>query len=183
MGGTETVPDNGSRRLVVLHVEQVGAHAGDTQPNARTTTASTPACRSQYCPCRMRRLPLSLSRIATKRFYSRRGFVKFNYRRGWAGRRLRCGAASRSCVLRDAPSRALLRMRQVFHGIKKVPHPEGAAQRPSRRTHRACPAQFQFFHGLLRRDDEDGGWQITSDGEHKRTGCIRSNSKGGKRQL
>src|SRR5438876_7876158 len=30
---------------------------------------------------------------------------------------------------------ALLRMRQVFDGIKKIPHPEEAAKRPSRRTH------------------------------------------------
>jgi len=38
------------------------------------------------------------------------------------------------CVLRDAPP-ALLSMREAFDGIKKSPHPEEAATRPSRRTH------------------------------------------------
>jgi hypothetical protein len=36
--------------------------------------------------------------------------------------------------------RAFLSMREVFDGIKKIPHPEEAAKRPSRRTHRADPA-------------------------------------------
>src|SRR5438132_1268986 len=31
--------------------------------------------------------------------------------------------------------RALLSMRKTFDGIKKAPHPEEAAKRPSRRTH------------------------------------------------
>ena len=60
------------------------------------------------------------------------------------------------CITAARPSRralqALLRMRYVFDGIKKIPHPEEAVERPSRRTHRACPAQFQFFHRLGGRD-------------------------------
>src|SRR3981189_3508352 len=36
--------------------------------------------------------------------------------------------------------RALLSMRDTIDGIKKIPHPEEAAKRPSRRTHRADPA-------------------------------------------
>ncbi len=36
----------------------------------------------------------------------------------------------------------------VFDGIKRTPHPEEAAERPSRRTHRARPVQFQFPHPL-----------------------------------
>src|SRR5713101_9528452 len=43
---------------------------------------------------------------------------------------------------------ALLSMREGFDDIKKIPHPEEAAKRLSRRTHRADPAQFQFFHTL-----------------------------------
>src|SRR6266404_7219082 len=61
------------------------------------------------------------------------------------------------CIAAVRPSRcalqALLRMRYIFDGIKKIPHPEEAAERPSRRTHRVCPAQFQFFHRLLRGGD------------------------------
>jgi hypothetical protein len=45
-------------------------------------------------------------------------------------------------------------MRYVFDGIKKTPHSEEAAQRLSRRTHRADPADLKFFHTLFRRDDE-----------------------------
>jgi phospholipid/cholesterol/gamma-HCH transport system substrate-binding protein len=40
-------------------------------------------------------------------------------------------------------------MREVVDGIKKLSHPEEAAQRLSRRTHRAGP----FFHALLRGND------------------------------
>jgi hypothetical protein len=43
-------------------------------------------------------------------------------------------------MLRDAPSRALLSMREVFDGINGIPHSEEAAQRLSRRTHSADPA-------------------------------------------
>jgi hypothetical protein len=46
--------------------------------------------------------------------------------------------ASASRVLRDAPS-ALLSMTDIVHGINEVRHPEEAAKRPSRRTHRADP--------------------------------------------
>src|SRR5437763_4625546 len=48
-------------------------------------------------------------------------------------------AALRWCVLRDAPSGVLLRMTEASDGIKKIRHPEEAAERPSRRTHRAPP--------------------------------------------
>src|SRR6266446_8478436 len=55
------------------------------------------------------------------------------------------------CIAAVRPSRcalqALLRMRYIFDGIKKIPHPEEAAERPSRRTHRVCPAQFQRVEG------------------------------------
>src|SRR5207302_10407136 len=45
-----------------------------------------------------------------------------------------------SCVLRDAPSRALLSMRYIIDRTnKKYPHPEEAAKRPSRRTHSGTP--------------------------------------------
>src|SRR5207245_5916426 len=43
-------------------------------------------------------------------------------------------------MLRDAPSRALLSMREVFDVINGIPHSEEAAQRLSRRTHSADPA-------------------------------------------
>src|SRR5713101_965028 len=39
-------------------------------------------------------------------------------------------------------------MRYVVDGIGKVPHPEEAVKRPSRRTHGAHPADCQFFHTL-----------------------------------
>ena len=43
-------------------------------------------------------------------------------------------------MLRDAPSRALLSMREVFDVINGIPHSEEATQRLSRRTHSADPA-------------------------------------------
>jgi hypothetical protein len=46
--------------------------------------------------------------------------------------------ASASRVLRDAPS-TLLSMTDIVHGINEVRHPEEAAKRPSRRTHRTDP--------------------------------------------
>src|SRR5713226_4135319 len=56
-------------------------------------------------------------------------------------------AAWRSYVLRDGRL-GLLRTRQVFDGIKRIPHPEEAAKQLSRRTHRTDPADLQFFHTL-----------------------------------
>src|SRR5713101_8967784 len=44
-------------------------------------------------------------------------------------------------------------MRYVVDGIGKVPHPEEAVKRPSRRTHGAHPADRQFVHRLFRGDD------------------------------
>jgi hypothetical protein len=35
----------------------------------------------------------------------------------------------------------------------------------------------------LRRDDEERRWRISSDEEQKRTGRLRSNGTGGKRQV
>jgi hypothetical protein len=35
---------------------------------------------------------------------------------------------------------------EVFDGIKKISHPEGAAKQLSQRTHCANPADLQFFH-------------------------------------
>src|ERR1700730_9043603 len=53
-------------------------------------------------------------------------------------------AATAPSVLRDGASR-LLRMRYIFDGIKKMPHPEEPAQRASRRTHRSDPAGGRSF--------------------------------------
>ena len=44
-------------------------------------------------------------------------------------------------------------MRSVLDGIEKNPHPEEAAQRLSRRTHRADPADFDFVTHLEGRND------------------------------
>jgi hypothetical protein len=53
---------------------------------------------------------------------------------------LRCQQpASAPCVLRDAPSRALLSMRDVFDGIHKSPHPEEPAS--GRLEGRTAPVQ------------------------------------------
>src|SRR6266566_89911 len=41
---------------------------------------------------------------------------------------------------------ALLSMRCNIDGIKTIPHPEEAAQRLSRRAHRASPATCQLLH-------------------------------------
>jgi hypothetical protein len=49
------------------------------------------------------------------------------------------GAARPPCVVRDAPP-ALLTVTYVIDSIEKPPHPEEAATRLSRRTHRADPA-------------------------------------------
>jgi hypothetical protein len=56
-------------------------------------------------------------------------------------------AAPRSCVLRDAPS-ALLGMRSPIDNDEKTLHPEEAAKRLSRRTHRTGPSYLQFLHTL-----------------------------------
>src|SRR5437667_11847698 len=54
------------------------------------------------------------------------------------------------CMTFVRPSRrahwALLRMRYVFDGIKIIPHPEEAAERPSRRTHAINPAECKPPH-------------------------------------
>src|SRR5216683_2652572 len=49
LGGTETLLGDGneSRSPDVVQYVQSGAHAGDAQPNASTTTAATPAVRSR----------------------------------------------------------------------------------------------------------------------------------------
>jgi len=44
----------------------------------------------------------------------------------------------------------VLRMRQAFEGIKKIPHPEEVAERPSRRTHCARLSSFTRFNLLQR---------------------------------
>ena len=63
----------------------------------------------------------------------------------------RPGAARPPCVVRDAPS-ALLTMTYVVDSIEEPPHPEEAATRLSRRTHRADPAILQFPHEHESRD-------------------------------
>jgi hypothetical protein len=68
----------------------------------------------------------------------------------WPNRRRKggneAGRASRRALW------ALLSMRKA-DGIEKIPHPEEAAKRPSRRTHGADPANRRFPDSLLRRDD------------------------------
>ncbi len=65
--------------------------------------------------------------------------------------------ASTSCVLRDAPPRALLSMREAFDGTKTDPHAEEPAERASRSTQSADPPdrsgipetiRFQIAHEL-----------------------------------
>jgi hypothetical protein len=51
---------------------------------------------------------------------------------------------------------ALLRMRSVVYGINGIPHPEEAAERPSRRTHNADPADRQFLN-MPHYGSEDAG--------------------------
>ena len=46
-------------------------------------------------------------------------------------------------------------MRYVVDGIGKVPRPEEAVKRPSRRTHGAHPADRQFLHTLESGNDEE----------------------------
>src|SRR6266542_6313092 len=53
-------------------------------------------------------------------------------------------ATRASRVLRDGAAR-LLRMRYIFDGIKKKPHPEEPAQRASRRTHGIDPTGGRSF--------------------------------------
>jgi hypothetical protein len=72
----------------------------------------------------------------------------------------RSRGASALCVLRDAPSRALLSMTGIVHGINEVRHPEEAApsrrhlrrllrtRRPSRRTHEAQSGHPSICAGM-----------------------------------
>src|SRR3984893_4863310 len=53
-------------------------------------------------------------------------------------------ATAAPSVLRDGATR-LLRIRYLFDGIKKIPHPEEPAQRASRRTHGSDPAGGRSF--------------------------------------
>src|SRR5216683_7816767 len=53
------------------------------------------------------------------------------------------------CVLRDALSRALLRMRRYVRAITKRPHPEERPSAASRRTHHADARASRCVHALV----------------------------------
>jgi hypothetical protein len=55
---------------------------------------------------------------------------------------------------------ALLRMRDAIDGIKKIPHPEEAAERLSRRTHRADPAHARSQGWRKTRQQESFVWCV-----------------------
>ena len=59
-----------------------------------------------------------------------------------------------------ASSWALLRMRQLFDGIEKIPHPEEAAQRPSRKDALQSSSAISILSHALRHvaDCGEGGW-------------------------
>jgi len=54
---------------------------------------------------------------------------------------------------------ALLSMRKVLDGVKKIPRPEEAAQQLSRRMRGADPANRQFPYILLRRGEKRDKFQ------------------------
>src|SRR5712691_1452853 len=55
----------------------------------------------------------------------------------------RFGATCAPCVLRDAPAGAPWDEVSFDDGIKKKPHPEEAAKRPSRRMHEDHPTEIR----------------------------------------
>ena len=52
---------------------------------------------------------------------------------------------------------------EIVDDIKKTPHPEEAAKQLSRRTHRANPADLQFFHTLEGGPGLSGLWTVASE--------------------